>query len=179
MVIGGTKEDYDDQALHESLDQINRYLRKELIIRHRTLKKIKNQTPDKMNPLINLLLQFDKYADQVDIFRRCSDELFPVVFKMTLFNDKKYSIANMPLDDLKPWDHDELLERMEKEELLASKLNLVVNNLIMKHVYAMENSEKPVQKKLIMSVSEELFGDDKVKTNKRTARLMLIMGLLF
>ena len=83
-----------------------------MIIRHRTLRKIKNQTPEKMNPLINLCVQFDKYADPVDIFRRASDELFPVVFKMTLFNDKKYSIANMPLDEMRPYSHDELLEKM-------------------------------------------------------------------
>ena len=131
MVLGGVTEDYDDQALRESKDQLNRYLRKELIIRHRGLRPSKNQTPAKVDPLLNLLITFDKYAEPLDMFRTNGDELFPVLFKLTLFNDTKFSVANMSLEELRPLSHDELLEKMEKVENLASKLNLVVNNLLM------------------------------------------------
>ena len=43
----------------------------------------------------------------------------------------------------------------------------------------MEDAHREEVKKLITSISEELFGDDKVKTNKQTSRLMLFLGLVF
>ena len=42
LVLGGVKEGYTQKDLNESKDQINRFLRMELVVRARTLRKKEN-----------------------------------------------------------------------------------------------------------------------------------------
>lgn len=125
------------------------------------------------------MIRFDKYATPLNIFRTHGDELFPVLFKLTFFNDKQYSVANMPPERLRVLEHEELLAAVEKVEMQAAKVNIVVNNILLQQVFAMDEATEDVRKKLATSLVEETYGDEKIKSNKRLSRLLLLMAVLF
>ena len=105
--------------------------------------------------------------------------MFPVLFKLTFFHDKQYSVANMPPERLRVLEHEELLAAVEKVELQAAKVNIVVNNLLLQQFFAMDEADEEVRKKLATSLVEETYGEEKVKNNKRLSRLLLLMAVLF
>ena len=57
-----------------------------------------------MKPLLDLLIAFDKCTDEVDLLKKEGEDLFPVVFKLCFYNDLKYCISNMPLNEIRVLD---------------------------------------------------------------------------
>ena len=51
-----------------------------------------------MKPLLDLLVVFDKHVTPIGLFRTHGDDLFPLIFKLTFYNDKRFSVTNHPLD---------------------------------------------------------------------------------
>ena len=86
------------------LVELNRYVRKEMIARNKGLGSSAKQTDENTKPLIDLLIAFDKAADEVELLKKEGEDLFPIVFKLCFYNDLKYCISNTPLDELKILD---------------------------------------------------------------------------
>ena len=83
------------------LVELNRYVRKEMIARSKGLSASAKQTDENIKPLLDLLIRFDKAADEVDLLKKEGEDLFPIVFKLCFYNDLKYCISNTPLNELK------------------------------------------------------------------------------
>ena len=75
------------------------------------------------------------------MLKKEGEDLFPVVFKLCFYNDLKYCISNMPLDEIRVLNEEELTELLESTELPIEKVNILVNNILLKHVMAMKDVE--------------------------------------
>ena len=75
------------------------------------------------------------------MLKKEGEDLFPVVFKLCFYNDLKHCISNMPLDEIRVLNEEELTELLESTELPIEKVNILVNNILLKHVMAMKDVE--------------------------------------
>ena len=75
------------------------------------------------------------------MLKKEGEDLFPVVFKLCFYNDLKYCISNMPIDEIRVLNEEELTELLESTELPIEKVNILVNNILLKHVMAMKDVE--------------------------------------
>ena len=134
-----------------------------------------------MRPLLDLLVTFDKFATSIDFFSSAGDahDLFPLVFRLCFYNDKQYSVSNHPLEQIRVLEPDEIQEAIGKAELPIAKVNIVVNNLLTKQIMAMTKSSDEAKMKLMMSLGEILFTEEKMISTRRLGRIMVYMGLLF
>ena len=56
------------------------------------------------------MITFDKLEPQMKMFVKKGDELFPVLTKLTFWADSRYNTSNMPIEQLRVLEHDELIE---------------------------------------------------------------------
>ena len=74
---------------------------------------------------------------------------------------------------------DEIEEELGKAAQPITKVNLLVNNLLMKQILAMEEASDQVRMNLMIAVAEVLYGEEKMISTRRLGRIMVYMGLLF
>ena len=178
-VLKGEREEFDKKAYLTAKDQINRYFRKELVVRHRGLKQPKNQTPEKVQPLLDLLLDLDRLGPQLNIWHENPDELLPVLYMMPIYSDSQFTLTNQPLDKLRVWPHDLLVERLKTVESWAAKVNIATNNIIMQCCFAVSSADRFIQDTIVRNVNDEMIADSSMKNNKSISRSMIVMGTMF
>ena len=85
----------------------------------------------------------------------------------------------MPLAEIRVLNQEELNELLESTELPIEKVNILVNNILLKHVMAMKDVEDETKQKFMMSLAEILYGEEKLISTKRLGRVMVYMSLIF
>ena len=85
----------------------------------------------------------------------------------------------MPLDEIRVLNQQELTELLESTELPIEKVNILVNNILLKHVMAMKDVDDETKQKFMMSLAEILYGEEKLISTKRLGRIMVYMSLIF
>ena len=85
----------------------------------------------------------------------------------------------MPLNEIRVLNQQELTELLESTELPIEKVNILVNNILLKHVMAMKDVADDTKQKFMMSLAEILYGEEKMISTKRLGRVMVYMSLIF
>ena len=85
----------------------------------------------------------------------------------------------MPIDEIRVLNEEELTQLLESTELPIEKVNILVNNILLKHVMAMKDVEDETKQKFMMSLAEILYGEEKLISTKRLGRVMVYMSLIF
>ena len=99
-IQGGVNDEVDEKTIRQLRVLVKRYLCKELVERNKGLRGANKQKVATVQPLLDLLVTFDRFATSIDFFSSTEDahDLFPLVFKLCFYNDKQYSVTNHPLD---------------------------------------------------------------------------------
>ena len=74
---------------------------------------------------------------------------------------------------------EEIKAIVENTNMQAAKVNIVVNNLLLKQIKAMDHASDDQQRNLVMAIAEILFGEEKMISTKRLGRIMVYMASLF
>ena len=85
----------------------------------------------------------------------------------------------MPLADLRILSQSEITDLLSTAEKPAEKVNIVINNILIKHVMAMKSASDDMKQKFMMSLAEIIYGEEKMISTRRLGRVMLYMSLLF
>ena len=107
------------------------------------------------------------------------DEILPVLYMLPLYNDTQFTITNQPLDKLRAWPHELLVQRLETVESWAAKINIAVNNIIMQICFATNTADRAIRETIIRNINDEMMPDGSLKNNKHIARSMVVMGVMF
>lgn len=91
----------------------------------------------------------------------------------------QYSVTNQPLDQLRVLEPEEMEEELGKVDEYTTKINILVNNLLMKQVLAMEDASDQVKQNLTIAIAEIIYGEERIISTRRLSRIMIYLGLLF
>lgn len=91
-----------------------------------------------LSGLIEFLLSIDRDVPAEDFFSTHGEELFNIIFKLTFYNDEHYAITNNADLEvaLKVTSHDDLSELVKQQALAEARVNIIVNNLLVKQILA-------------------------------------------
>ena len=139
-----------------------------------------------MKELLQLLLSIDKTLseNQDKNLLLEADELFQIVFKITYYDDPETCICNTPLTSLStdstPETHEELLVRLEEvAPMEKSKINTVVNNILMHHIDQVGRGSRDHKMRMLISLAEFIHNSPKMISTRRLARIVYYLALLY
>lgn len=132
--------------------------------------------------LISIDLTLSEHGEKALLLE--ADELFNVVFKITYYDDPDTAICNAPLDalvvDQKPQAHADLLVSLEDQAMEKSKINIVVNNILLYHLETVGNQGTRDHKmRLLISLAEFIHSSPKMISTRRLARIIYYLGQLY
>lgn len=113
-----------------------------------------------------------------------ADELFNVVFKITYYDDPETAICNTPLDSLvvdeKPQTHAILLTNLEEHVLEKSKINVVISNILIRHLDTVrDHGTRDHKMRLLISLAEFIHSSPSMISTRRLARIVYYLGMLY
>lgn len=166
--------------LKEVKDKIESYITKQ--IEELSPKKLED-APKKKDTLFELLMTIEKELAWQDYFKADGADLFPVLFKNTLYGqDIKYSVCNnetLDRDDLMftPCEYEEL-EALEKKvskiPKVESQINYLINNILMKLMTAFEDKQM-----MLICIAELLYSQENFESTKRIAKILIFFTQMY
>ncbi len=125
-------------TLKEIRNKLETFINKQLV----KVNKAATKDQAKLSDLLELLIIIDTHLPFEDFFKHAGLEIFPIVFKLTFYNND-HSVVNSDESDshylhavriMNPQEIKEIIERQAKRPI-EGKINLVVNNLLTKMLY--------------------------------------------
>ena len=75
--------------------------------------------------------------------------------------------------------HDQLNEMLEPLPTLKDKINVVVNNILLRHLEEIKDADKGSKMTLLLAMADVIHGGENMISTRRLARIVLYLALLF
>ena len=111
--------------------------------------------------------------------------MFPVIFRLTNYDDRECSVVNMKINEEAPLpfailSYDMMDRKLSSMDNIDKRINVVVNNILMRMINTMRAPEvsDDMRQKVLMSICEVIYTQEKMISTRRLARIMLYLGAL-
>jgi hypothetical protein len=166
--------------LRENKTKIENYITKQL--EELSLKKLEEE-PAKKETLLELLLTIESELAWQDYFKNDGGDLFAPLFKHTFYGkDIKYSVVNnetLDREDLmftpcEPEEVSVVEGKLPKMPNVESKINYVINDLLMKLMSAFEDKQM-----MLICIAELLYSQENFESTKRIAKVLIFFTTMY